>query len=336
MKKDLTVYPYFGKKNTVAEAIWQRFGKTGGEYFEPFFGSGAVCLHGAERGYFKTATVNDLHAFIPNFWRAVRSDPQAVAEVADFPVSHLDINARRTAMLRIADAEWFQRLRDDETFYDVKVAGYWVYVLSNWIGSGADNANPVSEKRPHLKSNIGINATRPHLMDGQGINTVSEQFNSLDEDVPLISAKPHIYRWFRFLAEVLSHTRVLCCDWTRMQHYMEVPERKSGITSIFFDPPYSDKGRKSIYSQDSYSVANAVREWCLQEYNGVPHGEYLRICLAGYEGEHNELEQHGWNKLAWKTGCGYAYGNKNNQNRFKERLWFSPACLNGEDQTLLL
>jgi hypothetical protein len=33
MKKDLTVYPYFGKKNTVAEAIWQRFSKTGGEYF---------------------------------------------------------------------------------------------------------------------------------------------------------------------------------------------------------------------------------------------------------------------------------------------------------------
>ena len=59
----------------------------------------------------------------------------------------------------------------------------------------------------------------------------------------------------------------------------------------------------------------------------VLRGDSPKMCIAlcGYEGEHNALEGHGWNKVAWKAHGGYA--NQGNGNRHLERIWFSPACL---------
>lgn len=56
----------------------------------------------------------------------------------------------------------------------------------------------------------------------------------------------------------------------------------------------------------------------------------MRICLAGYDGEHGMPDD--WRVVEWKATGGF--GNQNDDeetggraNARKERLWFSPACL---------
>ena len=69
-------FPYFGGKSKVADIVWRAFGNVP-NYCEPFAGSLAVLL--ARPHAAKIETVNDLDCHIANFWRAVKSDPNAVA-----------------------------------------------------------------------------------------------------------------------------------------------------------------------------------------------------------------------------------------------------------------
>jgi DNA adenine methylase len=75
---------------------------------------------------------------------------------------------------------------------------------------------------------------------------------------------------------------------------------------------------------DSRDVAGKVLQWCKK--NG--ENPLLRIVLAGYEGEHDSLESLGWRVHAWKAGGGYSsQGKQGSLNARRERLWFSPNCL---------
>ena len=68
-----------------------------------------------------------------------------------------------------------------------------------------------------------------------------------------------------------------------------------------------------------------MRAWALE--NGK--NKDLRIALCGYEGDHNALEDAGWDVVAWKANGGYgnrSYG-KGRENAYRERIWFSPHCL---------
>lgn len=82
-----------------------------------------------------------------------------------------------------------------------------------------------------------------------------------------------------------------------------------------------------IYATDDHDVDHLVarvHNYC-RERGADPQ---MRIALAGYDGEHNELEELGWQPLAWKANGGY--GNRNagaNENAVRERIWFSPHCL---------
>ena len=89
-----TPYPWFGGKTLVADIVWERFGDVP-NYVEPFFGGGAVLLNRPAWHTGKVETVNDINAFLTNFWRAVKADPDAVAEYADWPVNEIDLAARR-------------------------------------------------------------------------------------------------------------------------------------------------------------------------------------------------------------------------------------------------
>lgn len=124
-------FPWFGGKSRVADVVWRAFGNVP-NYVEPFAGSLAVLLgrpHAA-----KTETVNDLDCYLANFWRAVQAEPCAVAEVCDWPVNEADLHARHLWLVR---AEAFrERMKTDADFFDVKVAGWWVWGLCQWIGGG--------------------------------------------------------------------------------------------------------------------------------------------------------------------------------------------------------
>jgi len=205
--------------------------------------------------------------------------------------------------------------RDDE-WHDPKMAGYWIWAASCWIGSGMTCPNQI----PHISgSGMGVHklSKRPHISNsGKG---VQEPYN-----VP-------IYTWFRELSERLRNVRVVCGDWTRVcgGNWQDI----QGDVGIFFDPPYGVKDRSEVYDQDSTDVAVDVSAWCL-ERGAIPS---YRIVLAGYE-EHSDLLNNGWTMQGWKTVGGYGRIGKGRgmENRHREVLYLSPHCLNQKQGVLSL
>jgi hypothetical protein len=131
--------------------------------------------------------------------------------------------------------------------------------------------------------------------------------------------------WFRRLADRLREVRLCCGPWWRVCSSPSVTTQL-GITAIFLDPPYSaESGRTAdLYGVDSLIVSHDVRRYCLK------HGDdpRFRIVLAGLEGEHDELERHGWRRLRWRKHPGLGNRSKAGRERARrERLWCSPHTL---------
>lgn len=291
-------FPWFGGKSRVGPLVWDRFGDVP-NYVEPFAGSLAVLL--SRPGDPGTETVNDLDCYLANFWRAVQSDPVEVALWAGHPVCEVDILARHRWLAGIGP-DFVDKIRTDPSFCNTKVAGWWLYGICAWIGSGwcrqrGNGDQP--EQLPHLgDAGMGINRKLPHLGDaGRGV-----------------------LLWMLQLAERLRRVRIACGDWTRVLG--ESVTEKHGITGVFLDPPYSADEHDVTYSADT-DVAAAVREWALE--NG--DNPKLRIALCGYDGEH---EMPGWACQAWKARGGYGSqaNGRGRENAGRERIWFSPACIN--------
>ena len=161
MDEQLTApFPYYGGKRRAAPEVWRRFGQVE-TMIEPFGGSLAVTL-ACPWGARPREIVNDLDGFIPNFWRAVVNDPAAVARYADWHTSHLDLIARKRYCLA-ALPELQERLMDDADWFDAKVAGYWVWCVSNDIGLFSERialpdlaaGNGADNRRPSIKNTTG-------------------------------------------------------------------------------------------------------------------------------------------------------------------------------------
>ena len=293
-------FPYFGGKSRAAHLVWDRFGNVP-NYVEPFFGSGAVLL--ARPHAPQTETVNDLDCFLSNFWRALIFAPQEVAEWADWPVNEADLLARHTWLMQQQEA-FRASIRSDPHFYDVKIAGWWLWGLCSWIGSGwcvqPGNGN-LKEQLPHLgNAGMGINRKLPHLGDaGRG---------------------SHIAEYLEALSSRLRDVRVCCGEWDRVLG--ESVTVKHGCTGVFLDPPYSSDEHDIQYSENS-DVAAEVSRWAIE--NGG--NKDLRIALCGYEGEHAMPSS--WECIAWKNRGGYgSQGNgRGRENSSRERIWFSPHCI---------
>lgn len=142
-------FPYFGGKSRAASLIWQRFGDVP-NYVEPFAGSLAVLL--ARPTAPRIETINDLDAHVANFWRALQGDPEQVAHYADWPINEVDLHARHRWL--IARRESITELLTDPDAYDAKVAGWWVWGISAWIGSGWCSGAE-SSQIPHL-GNVAV------------------------------------------------------------------------------------------------------------------------------------------------------------------------------------
>ena len=114
---------------------------------EPFAGS-LACLLARPDGAGQREIVCDLDGGISNFWRAVTAEPDLVAAWADYPTFHHDLTARHK-WLRAWFAENSARLSDDPHFYCAKVAGWWVWGISLWIGGGwCNNVSTKGQPEP--------------------------------------------------------------------------------------------------------------------------------------------------------------------------------------------
>lgn len=322
-------FPYMGGKSRIASEVWARFGDVP-NYVEPFAGSAAVLFKRPVEHDWQNRieTVNDADGMVANFWRALQAAPEAVAEAADWPVSECDLHARHY-WLKGQRESITARLEGDPGCFDAKVAGWWVWATCLWIGGTLFGDGPwvaedgelvrrsrshgVERKRPHLgDAGMGIHRKRPHLGDvGMGH---CEKWSL------------HLRTYMQQLADRLRRVRVCCGDWSRVCG--PTPTVKAGNpTGVFLDPPYSQDERDiRCYKVDRPGVAAECLQWCLA--NGTD--TRLRIALCGYAGEgHETLEAEGWSVLAWNAAGGYASQRKTgtNDNKHRERIWFSPGCL---------
>jgi site-specific DNA-adenine methylase len=336
-------FPWFGGKRKVADAVWQRFGRVA-NYVEPFFGSGAVLL-GRPSPFDGNETINDIDGYVANFWRAVKWAPEDVAEHADNPVNENDLHARHIWLLQKRET-LHSSLDGDPDFFDVKIAGYWVWGLACWIGSGfcsgtgpwrvnedrqlvhlGTNGQGVNRQLVHLGTNgQGVNRQLVHLgNNGRGVNRKRVHLGTNGQGEP----QARLSQWFLALAERLKRVRVCSGDWSRVCGPSVT--FKHGLTGVFLDPPYADTADRTsdLYRTDSESVAHAVREWAIE--NG--ENKLLRVALCGYEGEHEMPGS--WSVYEWSAGEGFgAQAEQRSGNGKRERIWFSPACQSSRQASL--
>lgn len=333
-------FPWFGGKRRVAKVVWKAFGSNIPNYVEPFAGGLAVLL-GRPGGPGKIETVNDRDRYIANFWRAVTYAPEEVAFHADWPVNEADLHARHKWLV---DQEAFrERMHTDPDFFDAKIAGWWVWGICQWIGSGWC-VEPKNHKHPRLDGiGKGVHSDSAHLSRqipflrankesaGMGIHAVGLPSLGNDRGIHGVSSTPCV-DWFRQLQSRLRRVRVACGDWQRVLGPSVLGKGKNvggrRPCGVFLDPPYSHEFRDpGIYSEDDASVSEHVRQWAIE------HGDdpELRIALCGYHGEHEMPSS--WTEYRWKGGRGYA--GKSNKNRDRESIWFSPNCIPiGQQQEL--
>lgn len=260
-------------------------------------------------------------------------DPEAVAQYADYPVNEVDLHARHSWLVN--RRAWVEELMTDPDAYDAKIAGWWVWGISQWIGSGWCSSQ--ARQLPSLGNRgMGVHAQtvhrkRPHLMSQKGVHAPSRQTPVLRGDSGASGQGIHasgfesktggLYACFEMLADRLRYVRVCCGDWARVLG-PSVTE-KIGMTAIFLDPPYGHAERQGgLYAHD-HDVATDVANWARS--NG--ENQMLRIALCGYEGEH---DLPGWDMVHWKAAGGYGSQStgRGRANASREVVWFSPACLN--------
>ena len=285
-------FPYFGGKRTVAAAVWARLGSPA-QYIEPFCGSAAVLLACPRPAALEV--VCDGSGFIANFWRSVKHQPGAVAEWADYPVSHIDLGARHGWLMaqrdRIGSA-----MQDPDWPGDAKVAGWWLWGQCCWIGSGwCDWFGQI----PHASdAGMGVQAIGqiPHAGNaGRGA------------DALLTSCGRTAWAWLHRIADRLERVRVVHGDWSRClnNHF------GGDDTAVFLDPPY--RSYEALYGKAG-AVADAVESWAREN-------EHLRIALCGHR---DDYKLAGWDAVEWSRGrLTYSGG----QTTDSECVWYSPACL---------
>jgi hypothetical protein len=165
-------FTYFGGKRWVADVIWRALGGIE-NYIEPFAGSAAVLLArpGGARGI---ETINDIDGFVSNFWRAVAADPDAVARHAGWPVVERDLEARHYWLITQGRQRLDANLEDPDWF-DAKIAGWWAWGASCWIGDAWCSGDGAWTWTPNTgwtkRAHRWIRRSVPHIThSGKGIN----------------------------------------------------------------------------------------------------------------------------------------------------------------------
>ena len=358
-------FVWFGGKRKVAPQVWAALGDVD-NYVEPFAGSLAVLLgrpHDLGDGSRRAETVNDADGFLANFWRAVALDPERVAHFADYPVNEVDLFARHLWLVNDGRSRLLEGMESNPEWFDAQVAGWWVWGVNAWIGSGwcsgtgpwmhsedgvakrphlGDAGQGINRKLPHLgNAGRGINRQRPHLGSaGQGINRQLPHlgnagqagFNNLEYRAQGIAA------YFCEIADRLRDTRVCCGDWSRV---VTTGALSFGArVGVFLDPPYlGDVRTADLYSVDDHTIAHEVRQWALDNGDDLR----LRIVLAGYTSEHDHLMPDTWRRVFWSSSASYqttasagraanGAADGNLSNRHKECLWLSPGCVDSGGQ----
>lgn len=300
MNKLKSPFQYFGGKSSVAQKVWQLIGNCD-TYIEPFFGSGAVLLNRPIVSQNNLQIVNDLDCHICNVWRSIKYKYQQILKYFDNPINHVDLHARKNALIR-QQTQLLENLLNDETYCNPRLAAYWIWGTCCWIASG------YLDKETTIQQNdIGLSAKIPQITVKKGLIAVKDKESYLFQ-----------------LKNRLENVKVICGDWKRL--FGGNWQTTKGTCGIFFDPPYGFESRQGgLYKNDSFTVAKDVRQWCKQNGNKKD----FKIVLCGYADQHDQLLQYGWKTVSWQTSGGYGnQGDGNGKINAKlEKMWYNQNCI---------
>lgn len=333
-------FPYYGSKIRAAALIESLMGPIN-NLVVPFAGSLGELL-GRSRPA-QVETVNDLDGLVVNVWRAIKYNPERVAELCDRPVHELTLHAVHDGLVdgrttkgqsrrslksgRRRTRSLAEYLRKDERNHDVALAARWVWGASCWLGSGW--CKEPSRKRPALagqgnRAHFGYGVARPRSWrarpqlshKGHGVTT-SRQLPMLSgsytghpahgQGVNRGGHREALVEWMLALAERLRWTRIICGDWLRC--LTPAVTTSHGLSGVSLDPTYDISLRSSrLYRKDDPDLSPAARKWAIE------HGDdpLMRITLAGKWIEHDEVLAHGWTRHQWRDDG--------------EVIWASPHC----------
>jgi DNA adenine methylase len=326
-------YVYFGGKRSIAPIVWERLGDVKA-YIEPFFGGGAVFwLRPQEHftsGDRRWELLNDIDGMIVNFLRATYHDPYAVAHYADWHITELDLTARHIWLVNQKEG-LVQRLEADPEYYDPKIAGWWVWGINNWIGSGwcsGKGAWTLEDGVLKKGTGEGISKQIPQVRHhASGILGVSKQTPAIQNSASgILGVSTDLTAYFAQLSNRLRGNvcKIICGDWKRC--LTPACTIHSGVpVGVFLDPPYGEDRHVGVYAHDDDSICLEVLNWCKE----TGKDERFRIALCGYAGYYDELEALGWTPYYWSANGGYGNQGQNQGrvNKGREVVWFSPHCL---------
>jgi DNA adenine methylase len=356
-------FPWFGGKSRAASLIWARLGDVD-TYNEPFAGSLAVLLGRPHAPRFET--VNDLDAYLSNFWRALQRDPETVAYWADFPVNETDLHARHRWLVQSRKARAsIARVKAEPDYFDAKIAGWWVWGQCLWIGSGWCQRPEWTGRGVGAAANRGVHnqamsGQKPGSVrmegaiqrkrfagtgNGQGVG-VHRRWQGggqgggsgvhaprLTEQMPRISAEGGSISGVTATPMVQSgglydYLVTLAARLRRVRVCCGDWHRvlTPSVTTYV--------GLCGVVLDPPYS--HDMRERCYSEDHdisgavrewAITNGDNPQFRIALCGYEGEHAMPDSWECVEWKAHGGYARTERGKENRERERVWFSPHCL---------
>jgi hypothetical protein len=260
---------------------------------------------------------------ISNFFRTARHAPDELSE-------RIDSDARSEHDL-IARANWVKinreridkLVKESPTAYDLDAAHYWLYQMCGQLDTQA-----VESLREKMILSFSLDLLE--LDDTRGyFRTMSHRLRGVDilcedwEATVNIATGQHLNiptgRCLDLMRERLRKVRLPRRDW---EATVGSARREGNITyGVLLDPPYPyEAGRKGkmYVRDDAGAVSDAAFQWACW------HGDdpQFRIAFCGFAGSYKWPD--GWTEVPWSSPkC--SPGNEG-----RERIWFSPHCLNVE------
>ena len=186
-------FPYYGGKSRWIDTVFQRIGKVGC-WAEPCCGTAVMTLNNPFPA--PREVICELNAYIANFYRSLVADYEQSAYWADWPTNHHDLTARHRWLLA-QGPELRERMVNDPDDFDPKIAGYWCWGQSSWIGHGWCDGTATRDRRPQIGSRgtaLGVQQQRkippvedkrPKCPDGGGSGVSAQR-----DQIPRCTTEP--------------------------------------------------------------------------------------------------------------------------------------------------
>lgn len=317
------LYTYMGSKRSQLTNILDILGDDISTLIEPFAGTACVSINRPKS--VKNCYINDYDCHVANVLRSVMYYPDDLIKAAARPRIELDMHQTHDYLVN-GKVKIREALLSSNRGCIPEMAGWWVWGLNNWIGSGwcCENGytkylikpDEVAIKNKDLDQFLGNKITTGRGKPCHG-NNLTEQLpkatwrikpsdsNKLTEQLSQSERVDHITNMVYAIYNSLRDCRVLYGDFARVltKSYIEGPR-----TGVFLDPPYRSCD-KMDYGTDGKDLEVFTRayNWFIDHRNDPK----LRIVFCCQSGDLEGLEvPDDIGRISWSRNSGYAKGDQ--------------------------